>query len=126
MLQASVAAALGALPKVGVSGAVLLLETIAEREIKFVRKAAMIESLRESATLMEPPKDILVALREFLIAQGQHRIQQQCSTCGSDMRYLEGLFWIIDTEAKWQISLPFCPQCEPALFEQLPASQTLQ
>jgi hypothetical protein len=75
---------------------------------------------------METSEDILSSVRNFLRSQAERPKQQQCPTCKSLMQHLDGLFWIIDgTEAKWQISLPFCPTCEPDSWALL-SSPTIQ
>jgi uncharacterized protein with PIN domain len=76
---------------------------------------------------METSEDILSSVREFLSSQAERPKQQRCPTCNSFMQHLDGLFWIIENnESKWQISLPFCPTCDPDVSKHLSSAPAIQ
>jgi hypothetical protein len=52
---------------------------------------------------MEIPEHVLLAVRNFLNAETKRATQQQSPTCGSVMKHLDSVVWILDTEEKWQI-----------------------
>jgi phage terminase large subunit GpA-like protein len=60
---------------------------------------------------------IIASLQEFFAAQETRRGQQQCPHCGAALQYLDGTFWLNGTEHEWNVSLPFCPTCDPQLCE---------
>jgi len=64
-----------------------------------------------------PLKQIIAALQNFFAAQDTRRGQQQCPHCGSAVRFLYGAFWLDGTDHKWNVSVPFCPTCEPQFCE---------
>jgi hypothetical protein len=42
--------------------------------------------------------------------------KQRCPKCNAMMQHLDGLFWVIDAQPRWEVSLPFCAYCEPELL----------
>jgi len=72
------------------------------------------------------PEGMVASLVKLLNAQATRAKQQQCSNCLTDMKFLEGLFWIPGAEVKCQISLPICPTCESELWAQQASSQRIQ
>jgi hypothetical protein len=69
----------------------------------------------------------MIAVRQFLTSLAQRPKQQQCPNCNSVMQHLDGLFWIIENnESEWQISLPFCPTCDPHSGEHFSCTSTIQ
>lgn len=62
--------------------------------------------------------DVFNSVRKLFDSKAERPKQQLCTQCNSVMRHIDGLFWLFGTESKWQISLPFCPTCEPEMCKQ--------
>jgi hypothetical protein len=46
--------------------------------------------------------------------KGIVRRKSCCPVCGSEMNFLELVFWPAETpEDSWPMNLPFCPTCDP-------------
>jgi hypothetical protein len=60
-------------------------------------------------------EDIFASVQSFLSSHAERPKQQHCPECLSEMKYIDGLFWIPDTDLNWHLSLPFCPTCDSEL-----------
>ena len=40
-----------------------------------------------------------------------------CSDCGSALLHLEAQFWLFGSEQAWNIPIPYCSNCDPAIAE---------
>jgi len=59
--------------------------------------------------------EIAISISNF-IKSAPTRAENQCPDCLSDIEYLDGVFWLQGTEAKWEIALPFCSRCKPEVL----------
>jgi hypothetical protein len=73
-----------------------------------------------TATASEP--EIIKSLNAFFALKGASNNGSSCHHCHAPTRLLVGHFWLYGTEKTWQISVPFCPQCDSDLRAMLPQS----
>jgi len=59
--------------------------------------------------------EIINALNAFFALEGERHKPRSCRDCQSPTRFLVGHFWLYGTEKTWQISVPFCPNCDSAV-----------
>lgn len=78
------------------------------------------ETLQTQSTPSEP--DIIKSLNAFFALKGASNNTPSCHHCHASTRLLVGHFWLYGTEKTWQISVPFCPQCDSDLRAMLPQS----
>jgi hypothetical protein len=62
---------------------------------------------------MDNSANIAPLIRKLLSSLAIHRTEQRCPECKAIMQHLDGLFWVIDAQPRWEVSLPFCAYCEP-------------
>jgi hypothetical protein len=43
--------------------------------------------------------------------------RRYCSNCGSALLHLEAQVCLFGTEQVWNIPIPYCPNCDPAIAE---------
>lgn len=75
---------------------------------------------RTSEIASEP--EIIRSLNAFFALKGSVHKQSTCETCSSSTRLLVGRFWLYGTDRTWQVSIPFCPQCDSDVRALLPPS----
>ena len=75
---------------------------------------------RTSEIASEP--EIIKSLNAFFALKGSVHKQSTCETCSSSTRLLVGRFWLYGTDRTWQVSIPFCPQCDSDVRALLPPS----
>jgi len=78
------------------------------------------DSSRSQTTPSEP--DIIKSLNAFFALKGANNNAPLCNHCQSPTRLLVGHFWLYGTEKTWQVSVPFCSQCDSDLRSMLPPS----
>jgi hypothetical protein len=66
--------------------------------------------------------EIIKALNAFFALQGEQLETHSCGNCYSPTRFLVGHFWLYGTDKTWQVSVPFCPNCDSAVRALLPSS----
>jgi hypothetical protein len=64
--------------------------------------------------------DIVKSLNAFFALKGANNNAPLCSYCQAPTRLLVGHFWLYGTEKTWQVSVPFCPNCDSDLRAMLP------
>jgi hypothetical protein len=87
------------------------------------RRAELInrrETLGSKTTPSEP--EIIKSLNAFFALKGAKNNSPSCNHCQAPTRVLVGHFWLYGTEKTWQVSVPFCPQCDSDLRAMLPQS----
>lgn len=60
------------------------------------------------------------SLKEFLRGEAKPSTKY-CVDCGSVCAHLPAQFWLDGDEEKFDVSLPFCPHCNPELLSRLSA-----
>jgi hypothetical protein len=70
------------------------------------------------ATPSEP--EIIKSLNAFFALKGANNSTPLCNHCQASTRLLVGHFWLYGTEKTWQVSVPFCPDCDSDLRAMLP------
>jgi hypothetical protein len=70
------------------------------------------------ATPSEP--EIIKSLNAFFALKGANNSAPLCNHCQAPTRLLVGHFWLYGTEKTWQVSVPFCPNCDSDLRAMLP------
>jgi hypothetical protein len=78
------------------------------------------ETLGSKTTPSEP--EIIKSLNAFFALKGAKNNSPSCNHCNAPTRLLVGHFWLYGTEKTWQVSVPFCPQCDSDLRAMLPQS----
>jgi hypothetical protein len=92
-------------------------------QLLFGRRAAVVkvrENLDSQTTPSEP--DIIKSLNAFFALKGANSSAPECNHCHASTRLLVGQFWLYGTEKTWQVSVPFCPNCDSDLRAMLPRS----
>ena len=89
-----------------------------QNEPSFRRPRAAIP--KSQATPSEP--EIIKSLNAFFALKRASNNAPSCNHCHASTRLLVGHFWLYGTEKTWQISVPFCPQCDSDLRAMLPTS----
>jgi len=69
-----------------------------------------------------PEPEIIRSLNAFFAVKGSTHKESTCESCSSSTRLLVGQFWLYGTEKTWQVSIPFCPQCDSDVRALLPPS----
>jgi hypothetical protein len=70
------------------------------------------------ATPSEP--EIIKSLNAFFALKGANNNAHLCNHCHASTHLLVGNFWLYGTEKTWQVSVPFCPDCDSELRAMLP------
>jgi hypothetical protein len=65
---------------------------------------------------MDNSANIAPLIRKILSSLAVHPAQPRCPECKTMMQHVDGLFWVIDAQPRWEVSLPFCANCEPELL----------
>jgi len=73
-----------------------------------------------STTASEP--EIIKSLNAFFALKTANNSAPLCIQCHTSTRLLIGHFWLYGTEKTWQVSVPFCPNCDPDVSAMLPQS----
>ena len=71
-------------------------------------------------TASEP--EIIKSLNAFFTLKRANNSSHLCNHCHAATRQLVGHFWLYGTDRTWQVSVPFCPDCDSDLRAMLPAS----
>ena len=90
----------------------------------FERRASAPVKAKEivkSQTVPSEP-DIIKSLNTFFALKGANNNTPECNHCHASTRLLVGHFWLYGTEKTWQVSVPFCPNCDSDLRAMLPPS----
>lgn len=66
-----------------------------------------------------PRAQILQSIKEFLEDGFPPATPRQCRHCGLAMQAVDVDFLVIGTETNWKVSLPFCPVCDKAVFDDM-------
>jgi hypothetical protein len=77
------------------------------------------EVLDSQPTASEP--EIIKSLNAFFALKGAKGSSPLCNHCHASTRLLVGHFWLYGTEKTWQVSVPFCPECDSDLRAMLPS-----
>jgi hypothetical protein len=64
--------------------------------------------------------EIIKSLNAFFALKGSVHKESICESCSSSTRLLVGQFWLYGTDNAWQVSIPFCPQCDADVRALLP------
>jgi hypothetical protein len=64
--------------------------------------------------------EIIKSLNAFFALKGANNSAPLCDHCKASTRLLVGHFWLYGTEKTWQVSVPFCPNCDSDLRAMLP------
>ena len=89
----------------------------------FARRRAALEKRRNSTaqiTASEP--EIIRSLNAFFALKAANNNSPVCNQCQTTTRLLVGHFWLYGTEKTWQVSVPFCPNCDADIRALLPQS----
>ena len=70
------------------------------------------------ATPSEP--EIIKSLNAFFALKSVKNSTPLCNHCQGSTRLLVGHFWLYGTSKTWQVSVPFCPDCDSDLRAMLP------
>lgn len=93
-------------------------------QLSFERRRAALakgtEKLSSQTTPSEP--EIIKSLNAFFALKGSNSSAPSCNQCNVPTRLLVGHFWLYGTEKTWQVSVPFCPNCDSDLRAMLPQS----
>jgi hypothetical protein len=74
-------------------------------------------------TASEP--EIIKSLNAFFALKNAKSNSPSCNHCHASTRHLIGHFWLYGTDRAWQVSVPFCPNCDSDLRAMLPPSPEL-
>src|SRR4029077_15124794 len=88
------------------------------------RRPALVKGRKKSesqTTASEP--EIIKSLNAFFALKRASNTSPSCNHCHASTRLLVGHFWLCGTEKTWQVSVPFCPNCDSDLRAMLPTSQ---
>lgn len=87
------------------------------------RRAALVKrrNSSESQTTASEP-EIIKSLNAFFALKAANNSTPLCYRCHTSTRVLIGQFWLYGTERTWQVSVPFCPNCDSDLRAMLPPS----
>jgi hypothetical protein len=77
-------------------------------------------TFKSRTTASEP--DIVKLLNAFFALKRADHNSASCNHCHASTRLLVGHFWLYGTDKTWQVSVPFCPQCDSDLRAMLPQS----
>ena len=81
------------------------------------RRAALVVKRRnrsKSRTTASEP-EIIKSLNAFFALKAANNITSLCNRCHTTTRLLIGQFWLYGTDRTWQVSVPFCPNCDSDL-----------
>jgi len=67
---------------------------------------------------------ILQSIKDFLDESSPATLRQ-CRHCGAAMRFIDSNFLLRGTTLNWNVSLPFCANCDRELLENLPHPETI-
>jgi hypothetical protein len=81
-------------------------------------------SAKKPALASEP--EIIKALNAFFALEAARHKAGSCDTCESPAQFLVGHFWLYGTDKTWQVSVPFCPNCDSDVRALLPSSSPSQ
>src|SRR5215813_7249510 len=62
---------------------------------------------------MKPNAELLQAIEALFRTRPSRSAKEECTDCGSPMKFLKGQFWIYGGRKKWKLSIPLCPVCNP-------------
>jgi hypothetical protein len=85
--------------------------------------SAMVQGRQNSqsqTTASEP--EIIKSLNAFFALKNAKSKSPSCNHCYASTRQLIGHFWLYGTERTWQVSVPFCPNCDSDIRAMLPPS----
>jgi hypothetical protein len=71
-------------------------------------------------TASEP--EIIKSLNAFFALKRAQSNSPSCNYCHASTRHLIGHFWLYGTDRTWQVSVPFCPNCDSDIHAMLPPS----
>src|SRR6185437_14147841 len=77
-------------------------------------------TFKSRTTASEP--DIVKLLNAFFALTRADHNSASCNHCHASTHLLVGHFWLYGTDKTWQVSVPFCPQCDSDLRAMLPQS----
>ncbi len=110
----------------GVSGDITRASESEGKSVSAKRKsphpAALLKERRNGkrgAVAVEP--EIIKSLNAFFALEGARYNADGCQTCKTPAQYLVGHFWLYGTEKTWQVSVPFCPNCDSEIRALLPS-----
>ena len=89
----------------------------------FARRRAALEKIKNSTaqiTASEPA--IIRSLNAFFALKAANNNSPVCNQCQTTTRLLVGHFWLYGTKKTWQVSVPFCPNCDSDIRALLPQS----
>jgi len=85
------------------------------------QRAALVKGRKNSGSQVTPSEpDIIKSLNAFFALKGANNKSASCNYCQATTRFLVGHFWLYGTENIWQVSVPFCPNCDSDLRAMLP------
>jgi hypothetical protein len=87
------------------------------------RRDAMIKGRHASqsqTTASEP--EIIKSLNAFFALKRANNVSPSCNHCHASSHLLVGHFWLSGTDRTWQVSVPFCPNCDSDLRAMVPPS----
>jgi hypothetical protein len=88
------------------------------------RRPALVKGRKKSESQTTPSEpEIIKSLNAFFALKRASNTSPSCNHCHASTRLLIGHFWLYGTEKTWQVSVPFCPNCDSELRAMLPASQ---
>ncbi len=67
---------------------------------------------------------ILQSIKDFLDESSPAK-PRQCRHCGDAMRFIDSNFLLRGTTLNWNVSLPFCGNCDREILENLPRPETI-
>lgn len=84
-------------------------------------RAALVKRRKnsESQTIASEP-DIIKSLNAFFALKAANHNAPFCNQCHASTRLLVGHFWLYGTDRTWQVSVPFCPNCDSDVRAMLP------
>jgi hypothetical protein len=87
------------------------------------QRAALMKGRKNSGSQATPSEpDIIKSLNAFFALKNATNNAPLCNHCQCPRRLLVGHFWLYGTDKTWQVSVPFCPQCDSDLRAMLPLS----
>ena len=80
---------------------------------------------RELPTAKRPTlkseSEIIKSLNAFFALDNPRHRSGTCGHCLSPAQFLVGHFWLYGTDKTWQVSVPFCPNCDSDVHALLPS-----
>lgn len=78
------------------------------------------QNSQSQTTASEP--EIIKSLNAFFALKSAKNNSPACNHCHASTRHLIGHFWLYGTDRTWQVSVPFCPNCDSDVRAMLPPS----